>query len=137
MKTNAKAETIEKAVKTVSKEKYEGNVIFRKEPEKITKNVLRFTLKTKDANKIGSLEIAGRKQPKANWQVHTDVIQEIFKLEPKANIYVDTIAGRLYNSNIVEEKKEKEKVTSGSKKQFMKSLKYILDHKEMLEKIMA
>lgn len=98
MKTNATPKSVVRAVETVSAEKYENNVIFRKYPQRLTKNVIRFTLRTKDANKPGSLiTAAGLKQPKVNWDVHQDVVNEIFKLNPKANIYVDTTQGRFFN----------------------------------------
>lgn len=98
MKTNATPKSVVRAVEAVSAEKYENNVIFRKYPERLTKNVIRFTLRTKDANKPGSLvTAAGLKQPKVNWDVHQDVVNEIFKLNPKANIYVDTTQGRFFN----------------------------------------
>jgi hypothetical protein len=133
MKTNANPENVIKAVKTVSKNLYGGNVIFRKEPYNITKNVVNFTLKTKDANKPGSITTSnGQKHPKANWEVHLNVAKEIFRLEPKANIYIDTIAGRLHNDNIPAEKT----VISGSKEKFIEALKYVLENKEMLEEVL-
>lgn len=159
MKTNASSENVIKAVKTVSSNLYEGNVIFRKEPEHLTKNVIRFTLKTKDSNKPGSMDNNGMKQPKANWQVHQDVVKEIFKLESKPNIYVDTLMGRLYNENPSTEdvKTERELKSSeressirgklkGEKKlskkqqkvqlnQFLRALKYVFEHKELLEQV--
>lgn len=133
MKTNANPENVIKAVKTVSKNLYGGNVIFRKEPHNITKNVVSFTLKTKNAEKPGSITTSnGQKHPKANWEVHLNVAKEIFKLEPKSNIYIDTIAGRLHNDNIPAE----QTVTSDAKEKFKEALKYVLEHKEMLEKML-
>lgn len=103
MKTNASPKTIVKAVENVSASKYENNVIFRKYPEKLTKNVNRFTVRTIDANKIGSMETkTGQKQPKANWNVHQDIMNEIFRLDPRPNTYVDTIYGRQHNPNPVQ-----------------------------------
>lgn len=100
MKTNASAKTIIKAVENVSASMYDNNVIFRKYPEKITKHVLRFTLRTKDANKPGSMVTkAGQHQPKANWEVHENVMKEIFELNPRNNIYVDTLYGRQFNEH--------------------------------------
>lgn len=136
MKTNASPESIIKAVKTVSKNLYGGNVVFRAEPHNITKNVVSFTLKTKNADKPGSIKLKnGQKHPKANWDVHLNVIKEVFKLEDKSSIYFDTIAGRIYNDNIPEEKVKEEKVTNGSKKKFLEALKYIADNKNMLDKL--
>lgn len=100
MKTNANSKNVVKAVENVSKNLYDGNVLFRRYPEKLTKNVIRFTLKTKDATKLGSIVTKeGLKQPKASWDVHQDVMKELFKIEQKPNIYVDTMYGRQYNEN--------------------------------------
>lgn len=89
MRTNAQPKTILQAVENVSS-KYHHNVIFRKTPEKLTKNVVRFTLKTKDREKAGSLISAdGRMQAKANADVYKDVMAEIFKLEKKPDVFVD------------------------------------------------
>ena len=102
MKTNANAKSVIKAVENVSANMYDRNVVFRKYPEKLTKNVIRFTLRTKDATKAGSLITkAGQHQPKANWEVHQNVMQEIFALNPRPNVYVDTIFGRQFNENPV------------------------------------
>lgn len=108
MKTNANAKIVIKAVENVSANMYDNNVIFRKYPEKLTKNVIRFTLRTKDATKAGSLITkAGLRQPKANWEVHQNVMNEIFALNPRPNIYVDTIFGRQFNENpVMEEQTE-------------------------------
>jgi hypothetical protein len=135
MKTNASIETITKAVETVSAKLYDGNVIFRKEPQHITKNVVRFTLKTKDAEKPGSIETSnGQKHPKANWQVHLDVAKAIFKIENKANIYIDTIAGRMYNDDIPNGKKQLAE-SEDIKAKFVESLKFVFDHKELLSSV--
>lgn len=131
MKTNASIDTVKQAVKTISEKLYDGNVVFRKEPQHITKNVLRFTLKTKDAEKAGSITTKnGQKHPKANWQVHMDITKEIFRLEPKAHIYVDTLAGRLYNDDVPDTQEE-----TASTEKFVEALKYVFDHKELLEKV--
>lgn len=133
MKTNASIETVTKAVNIISSKKYSGNVIFRKEPHNITKNVVRFTLKTKDAEGPGSIVTKnGQKHPKANWPVHLDVAKEIFKLEPKSHIYVDTLAGRLYNDDVPTTEKTTPE-TEGSSEKLIASLKYILEHKDLLE----
>lgn len=100
MKTNANAKTIVKAVENVSA-MYGNNIVFRKSPEKLTKNVIRFTLRTKDANKPGSSKLNGHMQPKANWEVHEKLIAEIFKLDPRASLYIDSLKGRHYNPSPV------------------------------------
>lgn len=100
MKTNASPKTVLQAVDNISKRNYEGNLVLRRSPEKMTKNVSRFTLKTLHADKPGSLTTKqGIKQTKANWQVHQDVMYEILRLDPRPHIYVDTIYGREYNKN--------------------------------------
>jgi hypothetical protein len=117
MKTNAEPSIIAAAVKKVSLEKYAGNVVFRKEPEKLTKNVFRFTLKVKDKNKAGAMidPSTGRKQPKVDQAVYIDVMQEIFKLDPRETIYGDhSVLGRLINENPTEAvivQPEKDEVT--------------------------
>lgn len=101
MKTNANPKTVVQAVENVSKRLYEGNVVFRKSPEKMTKNVCRFTLKTLDAGKPGSLHTKhGIKQSKADWSVHQNVLNEILRLDPRPHIFVDTIYGRQYSKNV-------------------------------------
>jgi len=100
MKTNASPKTVVQAVEAVSKRNYDGNVVLRRTPEKMTKNVCRFTLKTLHVDKPGSLTTKqGIKQTKADWQVHQDVMYEILRLDPRPHIYVDTIYGREYNKN--------------------------------------
>lgn len=100
MKTNASPKTIVQAVENVSKRQYEGNIVFRRTPERMTKNVYRFTLKTLDANKKGSLVTKqGVKQTKANWDAHQDVMKEILRLDPRPHIYVDTVYGREHNKS--------------------------------------
>jgi hypothetical protein len=149
MKTNASSKTIMKAVENVSSTKYKGNVVFRKSPFNLTKNVKNFTVRTIDSN---GLHLA-----KANWNVHQDIMNEIFRLEQDENIYVDTIYGRQYNKIVhspAVEKQEpvltdilskrtytkrtmserndikKEKTLS----QFLKTLKYIIKHPELISK---
>lgn len=100
MKTNASPKTVVQAVDTVSKRHFDGNVVLRKAPEKMTKNVIRFTLKTLNAEKPGSLTTKqGIKQTKADWSVHQEVMHEILRSDPRPHIYVDTIYGREYNKN--------------------------------------
>lgn len=100
MKTNASPKTIVQAVESVSKRLFDGNVVLRKAPEKMTKNVNRFTLKTLNADKPGSLTTKqGIKQTKADWSAHQEVMYEILRLDPRPHIYVDTIYGREYNKN--------------------------------------
>lgn len=144
MKTNAKLETVEKAVKTVSKNLYGNNVLFRKEPHSITKNVIGFTLRTKDAEKAGSIITKnGQKHPKANWDVHMNVIKEIFRLEDKSSTYVDTIAGRIYSDNIPEQKVTaavpvvtKEKVKIAPKKRLLNAIRLISKNQKMFEELL-
>lgn len=100
MKTNASPRSVIKAVENVSAAKYDNNVIFMKYPEKITKHVCRFILRTKDSKKPGSMTTkAGQVIPKVTWEVQQDVMEEILRLNPSPHIYVDTIYGRKFNEN--------------------------------------
>lgn len=100
MKTNASPRSVIKAVENVSAAKYDNNVIFMKYPEKITKHVCRFILRTKDSKKPGSMTTkAGQVIPKVTWEVQQDVLEEILRLNPSPHIYVDTIYGRKFNEN--------------------------------------
>jgi hypothetical protein len=112
MRTNTTAKIITQAVKNVSKEKYEGNIILRHAPERVTKNVLRFTLKAIKADKPGALtNKLGTQLAKANWDVHQDVMNEIFKLDPRPSTFVDsTIYGRQYSPTPYEMETTKEPV---------------------------
>jgi len=88
MKTNAKVSTILKAIENVSN-KYSNNILFRKPPHKVGEMQV-FTLRTKDANEVGSLiRSDGVRQRKANQDVYNDVMNEIFKLG-KPNTVVDS-----------------------------------------------
>jgi len=99
MKTNANPKTIAKAVELVSKS-YDNNVILLREPEKITKHITRFVVKVKDRNKPGSFSNKnGIKTAKANESVQLDLIDQIFKLEDKPNLFVDTHIGRIYKED--------------------------------------
>lgn len=101
MKTNANLKTVVQAVENVSANKYQGNVIFRKRPEWYGKNILRFTLKTKDKDQPGSLVNSyGMKQPKASKDVYNDVVREIFELQNSPNIFVEINPNeRFFNEN--------------------------------------
>ena len=99
MKTNATSRTVTQAVENVSKRQFEGNLVFRSTPEKLTKNVIRFTIKTLRADKPGSLtNKLGVTMAKANWEAHQAVMYEILKLDARPHIYVDTVYGRQYSS---------------------------------------
>lgn len=156
MKTNVEPKTIVKAVKNVSAAKYNNNVIFRRYPEFMTKNVVRFTVKTKDANKPGSMVMKdGKKLPKANSEVHKHIMEEIFKLDAKPNVYVDLIeegnTHRVYNPNPSEStvkvtetaperlkrkynKRAGQLLSTGKKgvNQLMNALNYVLKHPELM-----
>ncbi len=164
MKTNASPKSVIKAVENVSAAKYDNNVIFMKYPEKITKHVCRFILRTKDSKKPGSMTTkAGQVIPKVTWEVQKDVMEEILKLNPSPHIYVDTIYGRQFNENAnsssivesLEKQQEPENSepistkrsythssayqsvkaqTANQAKSLIKALKYITKHPELLEK---
>lgn len=99
MKTNASPKSVIKAVETVSATQFNNNVVFMNYPKKITKYVCRFTLRTKDVNGPGSMITkAGQKQPKANLDVQLAVMEEILRINPYPNIYVDTVLGRKFSN---------------------------------------
>ena len=98
MKTNASIRSIVSAVEKVSTEKYKGNLVLTKAPERLTKNVTRFTIKAKDKNKAGALtDVTGKQLPRADAQAHADVISELFNIEGKSTVYVDALNGRQYS----------------------------------------
>lgn len=109
MKTNASVKTIKKAIETVSKN-YDNNVILLREPENTTKHVVRFVVKVKDREKAGAFVLSnGVKTSKANESVQLDVIDQIFQLESKPHLYVDTHVGRIYKEDR-EKQKETQKI---------------------------
>lgn len=92
MYTNAKPSTVRKAVQKISR-KYKGNVIFDRKPEQVRKtfNYIRFTVRTR--NKLAPpsrLSANGRPIYKVSWQVFGELLEEIFKLEPKAEVKTAT-----------------------------------------------
>jgi len=97
MKTNAKIETIQKALKIINK-KYEGNIEFR-EIEQQGKRV-RFTLRIKESKGPGSRRSpwTNHRIPSACWHVHGDLFDEIFQIEPDAIIYATGKKIEKYNN---------------------------------------
>jgi hypothetical protein len=92
MYTNAKSSTVRKAVAKISN-KYAGNVVFDRKPESVRKtfNYIRFTVRTK--NKLAPpsrLSANGRPIYKVSWQVFGQLMEEIFKIEPQAEIKTAT-----------------------------------------------
>jgi len=125
MKTNADPKIIAKAVETVSKNNYGGNVIFLRDPQQTTRNVTRFVVKTKDRNGPGAYKLSdGTKISKANLDVNLDVVDQIFKMEKRDNIYVDIQGDRIwkderakYLKGMVEVDEVKAKEPTPSKKE--------------------
>jgi hypothetical protein len=71
-------------VREVSGRDYDGNVIFKREPELIG-NFLFFTLTViKSANPGGKRSPSGRKVSAACWHAHRDIMQVIFNSNPDA-----------------------------------------------------
>lgn len=94
MYTDATKIAIRKAVMKVSK-KYRGNIIFDRKPERvrIKRNWVRFTIKTQDKTKKPSrISANGRLVYKASWQAHGEIMEEIFKFDPKATV-IETAIG--------------------------------------------
>jgi hypothetical protein len=95
MYTDAKSSAVRKAVKKLSN-KYKGNIVFNRKPEKVRKtfNLIRFTIKTLDKTKAPSrLSARGRLIYKASWQAHNELMTLIFKLDKSASFF-DTALGR-------------------------------------------
>lgn len=91
MITNAKIETLEKALREVNK-RFKGNVAFNRIPESIGKK-FRFTLKVKysqaPGHRLGFHRTSTGKQRRlasACWHVHGYFFEEVFKIEPEAFI---------------------------------------------------
>lgn len=92
MYTNAKISTVRKAVQKISR-KYKGNVIFDRKPESLRKtfNYIRFTVKTKNKHLPPSRVSANsRLLYKVSWQAFGELLEEIFKLEPDAEVRTAT-----------------------------------------------
>ncbi len=71
------------AVQTASDEFYRGNIVFRREPEKVGR-FLHFTLAVKGCGGRGAHHTAQRRTAAACWHAHRDVMRAIFKLAPDA-----------------------------------------------------
>lgn len=92
MYTNAQPSTVKKAVRKIS-QKYGGNVIFDREPESVRKtfNYIRFTVRTKDKLAPPSrLSANGRPIYKVSWQTFGELLEEIFEIEPDAEVKTAT-----------------------------------------------
>ena len=92
MYTDAKKSTVIKAVRKISK-KYKGNITFDRKPESVRKtfNYIRFTVRTKNKLRPPSrLSAKGRPLYKVSWQAFGEIMEEIFKIEPKAVIKTAT-----------------------------------------------
>lgn len=72
------------AVESVSSLQYDGNIVFKREPDK-KGNFLHFTLTVLDsAGPGGRRSHTGRRVAAACWHAHRDIMQAIFQLEPDA-----------------------------------------------------
>lgn len=77
-------------VHTVSRERYNGNLMFKRLPELMghtDRSPIRFTLTVKRAaNPGGRISASGRKVCAACWHCHRDVMRAIFAINPHARI---------------------------------------------------
>ncbi len=86
METNAKLETLEKALRTVNELHYDNNIIWNREPEQIG-NRLRFTLKCKSSKEAGHrIGQSGKRMTSACWHVHGNLFDIIWDFESDAII---------------------------------------------------
>ena len=73
-------------VRAVSHNNYEGNLVFKRSPEKDGRGIY-FTLTVVKASEPGGVRSAnGRKVCAACWHCHRDVMRTIFALNPHARI---------------------------------------------------
>lgn len=77
----------------VVNKKYNNNIQFNREPEYISKNAIRFTLKVKDSkeagHRLGFANLNTGKQRRlinACWHVHGDLFDALFEINEKAVI---------------------------------------------------
>ena len=83
---NIKAETIDRVVRAVSDELYDGNITFKRAPEKYGR-AIRFTLTVLDSSAIGSRRSnTGRRICAACWHAHRDIMRTLFAIVPNMGI---------------------------------------------------
>lgn len=83
---NATTDDLRKALDAINT-KYDGNVIFNREPEQVTKNSVRFTLRVKDSKGPGARRShEGRPMTSACWHVHGDFFDALLNINPEAVI---------------------------------------------------
>lgn len=85
---NSTGYELTKALEIIN-QKYNNNVIFNREPENISSNSVRFTLKVKNSSEIGARRgfiPRGRKMTSACWHVHGDFFEALLSINPKAVI---------------------------------------------------
>jgi len=79
-------EDLERALHETT-QKYDGNVVWRREPEPLNKGGTRwrFTLTVKDSAGPGArIGHSGRRVKAACWHAHGDFFEALFKLKPNA-----------------------------------------------------
>jgi hypothetical protein len=75
-----------RAAVTVASTKYDGNIVFKREPEKEGKAV-RFTLTVWNSRNPGSrMSPSGRRIAACCWHGHRDVMKAVFAINPDARI---------------------------------------------------
>lgn len=90
MKTTAKLETLEKALKRVN-EKYGDNIIWNRQPDK-TGNRYNFTLKCKDSKQPGHrIGHSSQRMVSACWHVHGNFFDIVWDIEPEAIIWAGVL----------------------------------------------
>ena len=92
MKTNAPYQVVVNAVNIVGK-KYDGNISFNRLDEiGKKKKYVNFTLAAKSGLKGSRNSWTGRKMPKASWEVHGEVFDEILK---SGDYHIDSMGKRI------------------------------------------
>ena len=72
------------AVSIVSREQYDGNIIFNRSPDRIG-NFLHFTLRVINSKGPGAkISHSGRRSVALCWHGHRDVMRELFRNHPTA-----------------------------------------------------
>lgn len=75
------------AMAKINRDIYQDNIEFNREPEAISSNCFRFTLKVKDsAGKGARRGYTGRRMISACWHAHGDFFDALFSLCPQARI---------------------------------------------------
>ena len=67
---------------------YDGNLVFRRGPERVSRNCLQFTITVNDSSGTGAKynHVTGRRVSAACWHAHGDLFETLLDIEPNARI---------------------------------------------------